>query len=101
MKGFNCMRRMHMHPTSILKLLQADREGRHMDFANAYEASDRNKAALSEVEQYTTNKVEISEETLKELSVQRATTNGFFFTLKTLIKVSPVIMVVPFLMENK
>ena len=67
--------------------MQADRDGKYLEFAEAYDASDRKKTTLREVEQYSTNKDDISEETLKELSVQRATTNGFFFTLKTLVKV--------------
>ncbi len=67
--------------------MQADRDGRHMEFAEAYEASACKKEALREAEKYMNSSDEITEETMKELSVQRATTNGFFFTLKTLIKV--------------
>ena len=67
--------------------LQADRDGRHLEFAEAYDNSDLKQTVLREVEKYSTNKDDLSEETLKELSVQRATTNGFFFTLKTLVKV--------------
>jgi len=67
--------------------LQADWDGRHLEFAEAFEASERSKEVLREVELYSTNKDEITEETMKELSVQRATTNGFFFTLKTILKV--------------
>ena len=67
--------------------MQADRDGKHLEFAEAYDSSDRKQKVLREVEKYSTNKDDLSEETLKELSVQRATTNGFFFTLKTLIKV--------------
>ena len=67
--------------------MQADRDGKYLEFAEAYDGSDRKQTVLREVEKYSTNTDDLSEETLKELSVQRATTNGFFFTLKTLIKV--------------
>lgn len=68
--------------------MQADREGRHLEFAEAFDNSEQKKLTIQEVDKYaTTTKDDLSPETLKELSVQRATTNGFFFTLKTLIKV--------------
>ena len=68
--------------------LQADREGRHLEFADAFDRSKQKRLTVDEVDKYaTTTKDDLSPETLKELSVQRATTNGFLFTLKTLIKV--------------
>ena len=68
--------------------MQADREGRHLEFAEAFDNSEQKKLTIQEVDKYaTTTKDDLSPETLKELSVQRATTNGCFFTLKTLIKV--------------
>ena len=73
------------------RTLQADRDGRHLEFAEAFDRSEQRSATLLEVDRYaTTTKNDLSPETLRELSVQRATTNGFLFTLKTLIKVPPL-----------
>lgn len=68
--------------------MQADRDGRSAEFADAYDTSLVRAEALRAVELASTGHADsVTEETLKELSVQRATTNGFFFTLKTLLKV--------------
>lgn len=67
---------------------QADRDGRHLQFCDAYDNSSQKKTVLQEVDMLAiTTKDNVSEETLKELAVQSATTNGFLFTLWTLFKV--------------
>ena len=69
--------------------IQADRDGRQLEFAAAYDKSKQKQDSLEMVEQYSHgHKGNISEETMKELSVRRATTNGFFFSFWILVKVS-------------
>ena len=59
-----------------------------MEFAAVYDKSDQKRQTLQLVDQYSSgHKDSVSEDTLKELSVRRATTNGFWFSLWILIKV--------------
>ena len=68
-------------------LLQADRDGRYLEFAEAYDNSRMKVLAIEEVTR-PNKEDDMTEERLKELSVQRATTTSFFFGLKTLTKVT-------------
>ena len=69
-------------------LLQADRDGKHEEFADTYDVSNTKKQALAQVELASTGQADkLSPETLQELSVRRATTNGFLVTLFVLLKV--------------
>ena len=68
--------------------MQADRDGRHEEFADTYDVSSTKKQALAQVELASSGQADkLAPETLKELSVRRATTNGFFATLFVLLKV--------------
>ena len=68
--------------------MQADRDGKHEEFADTYDVSNTKKQALAQVELASTGQADkLSPQTLQELSVRRATTNGFFDTLLVLLKV--------------
>lgn len=68
--------------------LQADKEGRWAEFADAYNLSSVKKQALAQIEDVLAESQDnISPETLKELAVNRSTTNSFLSTLYTLVKV--------------
>jgi hypothetical protein len=66
---------------------QADRENRAGELAEAYAASKLKAANDAELERLAGERSLVSEKTMTELSVKRATATPFFWALKTLIKV--------------
>ena len=77
-------------PLSSGWALQADRDGRRLEFAEQYEASDLCNANTMLVEAEVGNTEPPTEAMLKELNTKKATTTSFLFGLKTILKVRAI-----------
>ncbi|KAK9904696.1 hypothetical protein WJX75_000743 [Coccomyxa subellipsoidea] len=65
---------------------RADREGKHAEYANRYDASDLKAANLKELDLQLDRGYRVTDEQMKELSVRRETTNPWYWGVRTLIK---------------
>ena len=67
---------------------RADRDGKHAEYANRYDASELKRTNLKELDLQLDRGYRVTEEQMKELAARTETTNPWYWGVRTLIKVS-------------